>query len=309
MNAPHVPVLLEESVALFEGMHITTFCEGTVGAGGHAEAFLTAHPEIERYIAFDQDENALEIARKRLEPWKEKVLFIHDNFRNIGKHLRELHIDKVDAFFFDLGVSSMQLDQDIRGFSFSKEGPLDMRMDQSTGMTAKEVVNELPEKELGELFRDLGEEPRWRRAAQAVVRARRRKPVETTRELAEIIEEELGSAPRKKIHPATLIFQAIRMYVNQELESIKEGVQEAIRSLAQKGRVGVISFHSFEDRLIKNIFRDSLKKKANKFRKEQQEQYEEMLELVTKKPIIASQKEVKSNRRARSAKLRCAQKG
>jgi len=309
MNAPHVPVLLEESVALFAGMHIKTFYEGTVGAGGHAEAFLTAHPEIERYFACDQDENALEIAKKRLEPWKEKVVFIHDNFRNVEDHLKEHKVDRVDAFFFDLGVSSMQLDQEQRGFSFSKEGPLDMRMDQTAGLTAQQVVNDFSERELGELFRDLGEEPRWRRAAQAVARARRKKPIETTRELADIIQEELGSAPRKKIHPATLIFQAIRMFVNKELESIQDGVKAAIAHLAHKGRVGVISFHSFEDRIIKNLFRDSLKKKANKFRQQDQEQYAELLELVTKKPIVATVQETKKNRRARSAKLRCAQKG
>lgn len=309
MDAPHVPVLLKESVALFAGMHIKTFYEGTVGAGGHAEAFLTEHPEIERYFACDQDESALEIARKRLEPWKEKVVFIHDNFRNIEAHLKEHNVEQVDAFFFDLGVSSMQLDQEKRGFSFSKEGPLDMRMDRSTGATAYQVVNDFSEKDLGELFRDLGEEPRWRRAAQAVARARRKKPIETTRELADIIQEELGVAPRKKIHPATLIFQAIRMYINRELESIQEGVKSAVAHLAHKGRIGVISFHSFEDRIIKNIFRDALKKKANKFKQEQQKEYEDLLELVTKKPIVASLEETRKNRRARSAKLRCAQKG
>lgn len=305
---PHVPVLLEESIALFSGMTIKTFYEGTVGAGGHAEAFLQSHPEIELYIACDQDETALELAKERLAPWKEKVVFIHDNFRNIDKHLSELGVDMIDGCFFDLGVSSMQLDQDTRGFSFQKEGPLDMRMNRSTGTTAEAVVNDFSEQELGELFRDLGEEPRWKRAAQAVARARRRKPIKTTTELASIIVEELGSGPRKKLHPATLVFQAIRMYVNRELESIADGIKAAVKRLKQDGRIGVISFHSFEDRLIKNIFRESVKKKANKFKQQEAESYIETLKLITKKPIIPSIQEIRANRRSRSAKLRCAEK-
>lgn len=306
---PHVSVLLEESIALFDGVHLETFYEGTVGAGGHAEAILTAHPEIKTYVAIDQDEEALALAKERLKPWNEKVVFIRDNFENVDQHLEQVGLETVDGMFFDLGVSSMQLDQDTRGFSFMKDGPLDMRMDQRNPLTAEAVVNEYSEDELGDLFRDLGEEPRWRRAASAVARARRRKPIKTTGELAEILKEELKVGPRgKKIHPATLIFQAIRIHVNRELHVVQEGIRKAVKLLAKDGRIGVISFHSFEDRLVKNIFRDFVKKKANKFRQEAQEAYTHALKILTKKPIVPSMDEIVKNPRSRSAKLRGAEK-
>lgn len=306
---PHVSVLLEESIALFDGVHLETFYEGTVGAGGHAEAILTAHPEIKTYIAVDQDEEALKIAKERLKPWKDKVVFIRDNFENVDKHLEQVGLTEVNGMFFDLGVSSMQLDQDTRGFSFLKEGPLDMRMDQRGSLTAETVVNEYSEDELGDLFKDLGEEPRWKRAASAVARARRRKPIKSTTELADILKEELKVAPRgKKIHPATLIFQAIRIHVNRELNVVQEGIRKAIQCLAKQGRIGVISFHSFEDRLVKNIFRDFVKKKANKFKQETETAYTHALKILTKKPIIPSMDEITKNPRSRSAKLRCGEK-
>jgi len=195
----------------------------------------------------------------------------------------------------------MQFDQDKRGFSFSKEGPLDMRMDTSETVTAKKVVNSWTERELGELFRDVGEEPKWRQAAKAIVRARSKKAIETTTDLAQIVTEAVGGH-RKRLHPATLVFQALRICVNRELESMQQGIQKALRFLTSGGRIGVISFHSLEDRIVKTIFKEAakpLKKFPGK---------EQLLELLTKKPLTCSMKEQRRNPRARSAKMRFAQK-
>lgn len=200
----------------------------------------------------------------------------------------------------------MQFDQSKRGFSFSKEGPLDMRMDASETLTARKVVNSWPERQLGELFRDVGEEPRWRQAAKAIVRARDKKPIETTTDLADIITDAVGGH-RKKLHPATLVFQALRVCVNRELESMQQGIQKAMRFLTAGGRIGVISFHSLEDRIVKTIFKEA-SKPLKKFTEEGKAQYLPLLEVLTKKPLTCSLKEQRRNPRARSAKLRFAQK-
>lgn len=200
----------------------------------------------------------------------------------------------------------MQFDQSDRGFSFSKEGPLDMRMDKSETLTAKKVVNSWSEKELGELFRDVGEEPKWRQAAKAIVRARSRKAIETTTDLADVVADAVGGH-KKRLHPATLIFQALRICVNRELESVQQGIQKAIRFLTAGGRIGAISFHSLEDRIVKNVFRDA-SKPLRDFAKEGKEKYMPLLEVLTKKPLTCSFKEQRRNPRARSAKMRFAQK-
>jgi 16S rRNA (cytosine1402-N4)-methyltransferase len=195
----------------------------------------------------------------------------------------------------------MQLDKDYKGFSFSKEGPLDMRMDPTSDLTAKEIVNTWSEDELARIFRDLGEEPRWKRAAQAVAEARRKKPIFTTTQLAEVISAALKTPLRGKWHPATLIFQALRMCVNNELDAIAEGVAKAVHFLSKGGRMGVMSFHSLEDRIVKNIFKEaSFKSKKAK--------EGPILRLMTKKPIAPAFAEVKKNPRSRSAKLRFAEK-
>lgn len=198
----------------------------------------------------------------------------------------------------------MQLDKGYKGFSFSKEGPLDMRMDPTEDLTAKEIVNRWPEKELGRLFHDLGEEPRWKRAAKAIVDARRKKPIETTLQLAEVISSALKTPLKGKWHPATLIFQALRMCVNKELDAIAEGVSKAIHTLSRGGRIGVMTFHSLEDRIVKNIFKES----SAKPKKGMKEACLPLLRLLTKKPLAPLFAEVKKNPRARSAKLRFAEK-
>jgi len=202
----------------------------------------------------------------------------------------------------------MQLDQREKGFSFQKKGPLDMRMDPSESLTAAEIVNEWPEEKLEEIFRELGEEPnsRARRAAEIIGKAREKKQFETTSQLAELIAKELGKGPKKKLHPATLIFQALRICVNRELESVQAALPKALKFLQVGGRLGVMSFHRLEDRIVKGIFKEGATVPAqNKYRGFQEKP---CLRLLEKKPIVATQEEIKSNRRSRSAKLRFAER-
>ncbi len=194
----------------------------------------------------------------------------------------------------------MQLDEKSRGFSFQQEGPLDMRMDTSKDLTAEDIVNEWPEKELAMMIREYGEEPRWKKAARAIVSARRDHRIKSTKELATILSQTLKTKVRKRLHPATLVFQALRIAVNNELVSIEEGIKKALHLLAPNGKIAVISFHRLEDRIVKNIFRDYSRPMDDSSR-------DFMLKLLTKKPMVPSLRELK-NRRARSAKLRLAQK-
>jgi 16S rRNA (cytosine1402-N4)-methyltransferase len=200
----------------------------------------------------------------------------------------------------------MQLDEKKRGFSFMKEGPLDMRMDPSSPMTAKEIVNTWSEADLGKLFREYGEERYWKQAARGIVLARKKKQIETTTELAEVIEKSIRHS-RKKLHPATLVFQALRISVNQELSSIEQGVKEAISLLAPGGRMGVLSFHRLEDRIVKNLFR-SASKPIKKMVEMKESHLFPLLKLLSKKPLIPTLQESRENRRARSAKLRVAER-
>jgi 16S rRNA (cytosine1402-N4)-methyltransferase len=200
----------------------------------------------------------------------------------------------------------MQLDQEEKGFSFSKQGPLDMRMDPTNDLTASEIINEWSEEKLGEVFRDLGEEPRWRRAAKLIVEARKQSPIVTTKQLGDLIAKSLGKGGKKKLHPATLIFQGLRICVNRELESIQKALPKAIELMRFGGKMGVMSFHRLEDRIVKDCFKKAAVVPAQNKYKEML--YRPMLKLLNKKPLVASEKEVKLNPRSRSAKLRFAQK-
>jgi 16S rRNA (cytosine1402-N4)-methyltransferase len=289
MSVPHVPVLLREVLQVFEGKELKVFFEGTVGAGGHARAILESHPEIERYLACDRDSSALSLARKTLEPWEKKVEWIQGPFAELGRYLDERKIESIDGFLIDIGVSSMQFDESERGFSFRSDAPLDMRMDQSGETTAEDLINGLPEEELARIFFEYGEEFRSRAAARAIVAARRKRRIRTTHELVSVVEPVLR---RGKIHPATKIFQALRIAVNDELGQLKRGLDAAIERLAPEGRLAVISFHSLEDRIVKWRLRE-----------------EGLLKILTKKPIGPSAEEMRANPRSRSAKLRAAEKG
>jgi 16S rRNA (cytosine1402-N4)-methyltransferase len=289
----HKPILVEQYLSFFQGRKIDVFIDGTVGAGGHAQALLNAHPEIERFYGLDQDPAALQIASQTLASFSKKVHLIHGNFRQMKAHISE---KKVGGIFLDLGVSSMQVDHPEKGFSFSKEGPLDMRMDPDLPTDAADIVNTFSERELGKIFRELGEERRWRSAAKAVVLARKKKRLETTTDLTEALKHVLtwGGRGGKQIHPMTLVFQALRIFVNDELAAIQEAIPQGVDWLTAGGRMGVISFHSLEDRIVKHAF-----KEASQLGK---------IVLLTKKPIIADRNEVRVNPRSRSAKMRFLEK-
>lgn len=280
--APHLPVLATEVLALFQDLRLKTFVDGTVGAGGHAALMLEAHPEIERFYAIDQDLTALALAKEHLASFTDKVTYIHSPFGNLADH-----VHGVDGVLLDIGVSSMQLDQAERGFSFYREGPLDMRMNQESDLTAEIVVNRYSEKQLSDLFFEFGEERRSRQAAKAICEARRHRPIKTTDQLVKVLEPVLGWSTRHH-HPATRIFQAIRIEVNHELDQLKEGIAGAISVLNPGGRVAIITFHSLEDRIVKHQFKD-----------------EKEMNILTKKPITATKQEQRVNKRSRSAKLRC----
>jgi len=291
----HISVLRDEVVQAFEGMEIKTFFDGTLGAGGHASAILEAHPEIERYIGCDRDPIAHGIAKVTLAPWAKKVEIVRGSYSDLERILEERGIVSIDGYLIDIGVSSMQLDEKDRGFSFRFEGPLDMRMDPDGDLTAEKIVNEYSERDLERIFRDYGEERQARRAAEAIVLARKKRRIETTAELIEIVKPVLKWG---KIHPATLIFQALRIVVNDELGELERGLDVAIKRLSPGGRLAVISFHSLEDRIVKHRLRDDVGTKWEPG----------MLKILTKKPILPSEIECKQNPRSRSAKLRVAEK-
>jgi 16S rRNA (cytosine1402-N4)-methyltransferase len=285
----HNPVLLSEVLHIFDGLELKVFFEGTVGAGGHARAILEAHPEIERYLACDRDPAALEVAAAHLAPWGKKVEWIRGPYADLNEYLDERGIKEIDGFLIDIGVSSMQLDVKERGFSFIGDAPLDMRMDPDGSMTAEKLVNELPEKELARIFFEYGEERRSRQVAKAIVEARRKKRIRTTGELVAIVKPVTIWG---KLHPATLVFQALRIVVNDELGQLKRGLDAAIARVRPGGRIAAISFHSLEDRIVKNVLRDAKSK----------------LTILTKKPLGPTEEEKKKNPRSRSAKLRAAER-
>lgn len=307
---PHIPVLLNECLAAFSHLNMKIYVDGTLGAGGHAEAILRAHPEIEHFIGIDQDKDALEIAKNRLT--KEfpirKMSFIFGNFSNVASHLKTIGITSIDGILVDLGVSSMQLDQTERGFSFMRDGPLDMRMNRHVGITAADIVNTWDERDLANLFFRYGEEKQSRRAAYAICKARELKPFETTLELASCIEKSIKKI-KWDIHSATKIFQALRIAVNGELDHLENLLPQAVKLLNQGGRLAVITFHSLEDRIVKQSFayhasdKESTSGIGGMFLSK-----EPILKLVTRKPQEADETEVRSNPRSRSAKLRVIEK-
>ncbi len=283
----HFPVLLKEFLKVFEDREIEVFLDATVGGAGHARAILQMHEEIKTFIGLDRDKTALDLANENLKPWMNKVNLFCENFKNLDKVLKEMNIEFCDAIFFDLGFSSMQIDEPKRGFSFRYDAKLDMRMDQSTDITAKDIVNNWPEEKLEKIFKEYGEEKRAKKVARQIVEKRKKNEINTTFELLKVLEPVLGK--RKKIHPATKIFQALRICVNDELNALKQGLNKAILKLKEDGILGVISFHSLEDRIVKHTFKDDT-----------------TLKILTKKPIRASFEE--KNKRARSAKMRFAKK-
>lgn len=303
----HTPVLLKEVLSLFgEGKPIARFLDCTLGLGGHATALLKQHSEIAHYLGCDQDPAALNLATQALSPWKEKLQLFPYNFAD----LKTLSLPLFDGILADLGVSSLQLDSQERGFSFRFDAPLDMRMNPENPLTAAAIVNSWEERELGRLFRDLGEEPKWRTVARTIVQARKKAPLETTQQLLDLLMPLFPPHLRqKKIHPLTLIFQALRLAVNRELEALETLLAWAIHQLAPGGRLAIITFHSLEDRLVKRAFQYAASDKEDTSgRGGVFLDKAPTVKILTRHALACSEEEALSNPRARSAKLRAVEK-
>lgn len=293
----HNPVLLKEVTEYIPFEKVKNLVETNLGLGGHTEVFLEKLNVDSKVISFEVDPEHLKFAQKRLEKYQNRVTFVQRNFVEMEATLQELNIPCVDVVFFDLGLASPQVDRPERGFSFLHEGPLDMRFDPTQRLTAAEVINKYSEKNLARLFWEYGEERYARRIAQTIVQARRRQPFTTTHQLASCIEKVVKK--KGKIHPATKIFQALRIEVNKELEVLREGLEQGIRVLCAGGIIAVISYHSLEDRIVKHFLRTASKSADTE---------EPLVKILTKKPITPSEEEIKQNPRSRSAKLRIARK-
>jgi len=286
VGSGHEPVLLRETLELLAVRPGGSYADGTVGLGGHAAEVLRRSAPDGRLLAVDRDPDALERSRERLAEFGPRVRLAHADWRELPALLGE---ERPQGVLLDLGVSSLQLDTPERGFSFRADGPLDMRMDRTGGPTAADVVNRMPEAELADVLYHFGEEHASRSIARAIVRARQRVHLRTTGELADVVRGAAGRPRGRGLDPATLTFQALRIYVNRELEGLRPALEEIAARLAPGGRLAVIAFHSLEDREVKNAFRDLAR---GDFR------------LLTRKPMRPSDEEVARNPRARSARLR-----
>ena len=292
----HQPVMSAEVLDLLAPRPGAIIVDATVGTGGHSLSILPRLLPDGRLIAVDRDETALGLARQRLIEFEPQASFIHDNYRNLPQILRQLGVLHVDGLLLDLGMSSLQVDQPERGFSFSREGPLDMRMDARDEQTAEALVNELSADDLALLLSTLGEERFARRIAQRIVQARRARPILTTTQLAHLVAEAVpGRSRHGRLHPATRTFQALRLAVNDELGALETLLGALPDLLAPGGRAVIVTFHSLEDRLVKHAFVRGMR--------------EDAWTLLTKKPARPSREETLRNPRARSAKLRAVQRG
>lgn len=283
----HIPVLLEEVLHNLVSVEDGLFVDATLGGGGHTYRILERYEHL-RIIGIDADDVALTIAKEGLRAFKDRVTLVRGNFKTLKEILQGMGVSSIDGILFDLGTSTYQI-MGKRGFSFNDEEALDMRMDMRETLSAHDVVNSYRQDELATILYEYGEEEKSRRIAKAIVEARKKKPIETAKELGDLVAKVKWR--RGRIHPATKTFQAIRIETNHELENLKTGVESAIEMLNPKGRIGVISFHSLEDRMMKETFRNS-----------------PVLTVLTKKPIRPERTEAITNPRSRSAKLRIAEK-
>ena len=299
----HKPVLFDEVINNIITDEDAVYVDCTLGGGGHTEGILENSSESSKVVAIDQDVEAINFARKRLEKYGNKLQIFQDNFRNIDTIVYLAGFEKVDRIFMDIGVSSNQLDNAKRGFSYRFEARLDMRMDNNLKISAYEVVNNFSEKEIADIIYKYGEEPKSRKIAKKIVEYRKTKKIETTTELADIVIKSRGKS--RKRHPAKRTFQAIRIVVNKELEILSEALDKAVKLLNKKGKLLVITFHSLEDRVVKEKFREYENPctcpsdipicVCNK---------QSLGKIITKKPIVAKELELEENNRAHSAKLR-----
>jgi 16S rRNA (cytosine1402-N4)-methyltransferase len=304
MGAPHVPVLLQETVELLSPRK-GLFVDATAGAGGHSEALLGAHPEL-RLLVIDRDPAALAICRQRLSGFGERVVFHLGNFVELGEALEEAGERRALGILADLGISSMQIDEGDRGFSFRRDGPLDMRMG-SSGESAADIVARADASELTRIFREYGEERMAHKIARRIVEDREATPILTTRQLATLVESVVGRGGR--IDPATRVFQALRIEVNQELASLSRFLKIAVERLELEGRLAVVSYHSLEDRIVKDYFR----KESSGCQCPPAFPVcvcggERILKILTRRPMRPTAGEILRNPRARSARLRVAER-
>ena len=305
----HTTVLLREAVDLLRPRTGGVYVDGTLGGGGHAEEILRRSGPDGALIGLDQDASAIRRCTERLARFGDRAVLRQANFRDLAAALRELAIAAVDGIMLDLGLSWFHLRSPERGFSFQSDGPLDMRMDAGGGTTAADLVNDLPREELARILREYGEEKRANAIAKAIEQARSRGPITSTVQLAEIVSSVFPPYPPRRVHPATLTFQALRIAVNDELGALRDCLEQAVPLLRPGARIAVITFHSLEDRIVKRAFVEQARecvcpprmpvcrcgKRAE-------------LTIVTKRPMVPSAEEVAANPAARSAKLRCAER-
>src|SRR5919106_4379054 len=304
-DSPHQPVLYKEIIHALQPRSGGRYVDGTLGAGGHARGILEVCAPDGQLLGLDVDPQALALARKNLAPYEGRIHLAQASYTSLSTQLAQLRWDAVDGILLDLGASSMQFDKPERGFSFLLDTPLDMRFGPHVSQTAADLVNKSSERELADLIYRYGEERDSRKIARAIVKAR---PLHTTRELVAVIE---AISPRRgdRIHPATRTFQALRIAVNEELLSIEKVLPQAVTSLKSGGRLAVISFHSLEDRIVKDFFREQSKDLVNPpYEQIYKEERKATLKEVNRKPITPSDEEIKRNPRARRAKLRIVEK-
>ena len=300
----HIPVMLDECVnSLVQNIN-GCYIDGTIGGGGHSTAILERLSKDGRLIGFDRDIDAISRVKDKLSD-DSRLSLIHSNFSDMAKKLDEHGIKMIDGLFLDLGVSSFQLDEAERGFSFQSDGPLDMRMDRSGGITAKDWIANADEKEIANVIWKYGEENAAKPIAKAIVKKRKNRPITTTEELSTIVKSVKKSHRKNKTHPATLTFQAIRIVVNSELESIELVLNDMIKRIRQGGRLVILTFHSLEDRLVKQFFKSHTPRRVSLqeggYRIEGERPF---VSWLTKKPLFADRVEIIQNPRSRSAKLR-----
>ncbi|MGI6225217.1 MAG: 16S rRNA (cytosine(1402)-N(4))-methyltransferase RsmH [Peptococcales bacterium] len=310
MEFEHVPVLRDEIIKILDPKSGEIFVDCTLGGGGHSKAILMKISPEGLLIGIDQDENAIKAARESLQEFQENTCFVHSNYEKLNDILNIHAPDGIDGILFDIGVSSHQLDEKERGFSYMQDAPLDMRMDQTNDFTAWELVNTFTEEKLAQIIRDYGEENWAKRIAQFIVKAREEKTIDTTGELVDIIKRAIPAGARKDgPHPAKRTFQAIRIAVNRELEVLENTLDTALTWLKKGGRIGVISFHSLEDRIVKEKFKYWAQScvcppelpicQCDK---------KTLVRILTRKPVTAGKEELEKNPRSRSAKFRAAEK-
>lgn len=306
MEFKHKSVLLNETIESLNVKPDGIYVDGTLGGGGHSYEICKRLGKKGRLIGIDQDADAIEAASSRLEEFKDKISLVHSNYNNIKSVVNDIGINKVDGIVLDLGVSSYQLDNPERGFTYREDVPLDMRMDRESSMTARDIVNDYSEMELFRVIKDYGEEQFAKNIAKHIVKARSEKPIETTGELNEIIKAAIPAKMREHGgHPSKKTYQAIRIELNHELTVLENSLDTMIELLNPKGRLSIITFHSLEDRIVKNIFRKNMnpctcppdfpvcvcgKKPTGR--------------IITRKPIVPSEEEIAENKRAKSSKLR-----